>query len=171
MVIHWSWFRKEVVFYERRQPTRNLGQIGGKDVIEFEESGRMRRQRFMSKNWKDSWLWKSSKKHANSIVAWKALRWKRIFLRMDQWSKTTSYCKRIWTLCTTEYFVPIVVPCMASSSSGSSVVFRTSLIQESHFSSSSWFFSFTCNEWNSDSRTGRCDQNPPSCSWLVVRSN
>ena len=25
------------------------------------------------------------------IVAWKALRWKRVFLRMDQWSKTTSH--------------------------------------------------------------------------------
>ena len=39
MVIHWSWFRKEEVFYERRQSTRNLGQIGGKMLIEFEESG------------------------------------------------------------------------------------------------------------------------------------
>ena len=28
----WFWFRKEEVFYERRQSTRNLGQIGGKDV-------------------------------------------------------------------------------------------------------------------------------------------
>ena len=33
MVIHWSWFRKEVVFYERGQSTRNLGQSGGKDVV------------------------------------------------------------------------------------------------------------------------------------------
>ena len=39
MVIHWSWFRKEVVFYGRRQSTRNLGQIGGKMLIEFAESG------------------------------------------------------------------------------------------------------------------------------------
>ena len=31
------------------------------------------------------------RKHASSIVAWKALRWKRIFLWMDQWSKTTSH--------------------------------------------------------------------------------
>ena len=32
MVIHWSWFRKEVVFYERRQSTRRMGQSSGKDV-------------------------------------------------------------------------------------------------------------------------------------------
>ena len=37
---------------------------------------------------------KSPRKHASSIVARKALRWKRIFLRMDQWSKTTSHFKR-----------------------------------------------------------------------------
>ena len=36
----------------------------------------------------------SPRKHASSIVAWKALRWKRIFLWMDQWSKTTSHQKR-----------------------------------------------------------------------------
>ena len=28
----WSWFRKEVVLKERGQSTRNLGQLGGKDV-------------------------------------------------------------------------------------------------------------------------------------------
>ena len=39
MVIHWSRFRKEVVFYERGQSTRNLGQIGGKMLLEFAESG------------------------------------------------------------------------------------------------------------------------------------
>ena len=39
MVIHWSWFRKEVVFYERRQSTRNLGQSAEKMSIEFAESG------------------------------------------------------------------------------------------------------------------------------------
>ena len=33
MVIHWSRFRKEVVFYERGQSTRNLGQYRGKDAI------------------------------------------------------------------------------------------------------------------------------------------
>ena len=33
MVIHWSRFRKEVVFYERGQSTRNLGQYRGKDVV------------------------------------------------------------------------------------------------------------------------------------------
>ena len=32
MVIHWSWFCKEVVLYERGQATRNLGQSGGKNV-------------------------------------------------------------------------------------------------------------------------------------------
>ena len=30
-------------------------------------------------------------KHASSIIARKALRWKRVFLRMDQWSKTTAH--------------------------------------------------------------------------------
>ena len=39
MVIHWSRFRKEVVFHERRQSTRNVGQYRGKDVVEFAESG------------------------------------------------------------------------------------------------------------------------------------
>ena len=33
----------------------------------------------------------SPRKHASSIVAWKALRWKRIFLWMDQRSKTISH--------------------------------------------------------------------------------
>ena len=33
MVIHWSWFRKEVVFCERRQSTRNLGQNCEKDAV------------------------------------------------------------------------------------------------------------------------------------------
>ena len=32
MVIHWSRFRKEVVFYGREQPTRNLGPYRGKDA-------------------------------------------------------------------------------------------------------------------------------------------
>ena len=32
MVIHWSRFRKEVVFYERAQSTRYLGQYRGEDV-------------------------------------------------------------------------------------------------------------------------------------------
>ena len=36
---------------------------------------------------------KSPRKHASSIVARKALRWKRIFSWMDQWSKTTSHEK------------------------------------------------------------------------------
>ena len=33
MIIHWSSFRKEVVFYEREQSTRNLGPYRGKDVV------------------------------------------------------------------------------------------------------------------------------------------
>ena len=33
MVIHWSRFRKEVVFYGRGQSTRNLGPYRGKDVV------------------------------------------------------------------------------------------------------------------------------------------
>ena len=32
MVIHWSRFRKEVVFYGREQPTRNLGPYRGKEA-------------------------------------------------------------------------------------------------------------------------------------------
>ena len=32
MVIHWSWFRKEMVLYERGHSTRHLGQSSGKDV-------------------------------------------------------------------------------------------------------------------------------------------
>ena len=32
MVIHWSWFRKEVVVYQRRQSTRRMGSYGGKNV-------------------------------------------------------------------------------------------------------------------------------------------
>ena len=31
--IHWSWFREEVVFYERGQSTRNLGQCRGEDAV------------------------------------------------------------------------------------------------------------------------------------------
>ena len=33
MVIHRFWFRKEVIFYERKQVTRNLGQTGGKMLL------------------------------------------------------------------------------------------------------------------------------------------
>ena len=35
--------------------------------------------------------YESPRKHASSSIARKALRWKRVFLRMDQRSKTTSY--------------------------------------------------------------------------------
>ena len=38
--------------------------------------------------------YESPRKHDSSVVAWEGLRWKRIFLRMDQWSKTTSHFKR-----------------------------------------------------------------------------
>ena len=38
--------------------------------------------------------YESPRKHASSIVARKALRWKRKFLWMEQWSKTTSHSKR-----------------------------------------------------------------------------
>ena len=33
MVIHWSWFFKEVVLYQWRQSTRRMGQNGGEDVV------------------------------------------------------------------------------------------------------------------------------------------
>ena len=36
----------------------------------------------------------SPRRYASSSIAGKALRWKRVFLRMDQWSKTTSHVKR-----------------------------------------------------------------------------
>ena len=39
----------------------------------------------------DVFLTESPRKHASIIVARKALRWKQIFLWMDQWSKTTSH--------------------------------------------------------------------------------
>ena len=39
MGIYWSRFRKEVVFYGREQPTRNLGSYRGKELVEFAESG------------------------------------------------------------------------------------------------------------------------------------
>ena len=47
----------------------------------------------MSKNWKKSWLWKSSR-YASSFIARKALRWTRILTRVDQRSKTTSHYQR-----------------------------------------------------------------------------
>ena len=51
--------------------------------------------------------------------------------------KTHLSKKGIRTICNTENFVPIVVPGLSSSSSGSSSAFRTPLRQESHSSSSS----------------------------------
>ena len=55
------------------------------------------------------------------FVAWKALRWKRIFLWMDQRSKTNiSFKNGIRIQCNTENFVPIVVPGLSTSSSSSS---------------------------------------------------
>ena len=40
MVIHWSWFRKEVVFYERRTVHKESGiKLAEKMLIEFAESG------------------------------------------------------------------------------------------------------------------------------------
>ena len=57
---------------------------------------------------------------------------------MDQWSKTTSHQKHgIGIPCSTENFVPIVVPGLSSSSSGSSSTSKTPSRQESHSSSSS----------------------------------
>ena len=59
----------------------------------------------------------SPRKHTSSIVAWKALRWTRILILMDQWSKTTSIQNCIRIQCNTENFVPIVVPGLSTSSS------------------------------------------------------
>ena len=73
---------------------------------------------------------------ASSSVARKALRWKRVFLRMDQWSKTHLIKDGIRIICNTENFVPIVVPGLSSSSSGSSSTWGTRVKQEGHSSSS-----------------------------------
>ena len=81
--------------------------------------------------------YESPRKHASSIVAWKALRWKLIFLRMDPWSKPNLIKNGIRILFNTENFVPIVVPGLSSSSSGSSSTSKTPSRQESHSSSSS----------------------------------
>ena len=61
-------------------------------------------------------------------------------------------------ICNTENFVPVVVPGLSSSSSGSSSILRTSVKQESN-SSSSYLSSplFTYSRRNSGSRKGRCD--------------
>ena len=56
-------------------------------------------------------------------------------------------------ICNTENFVPIVVPGLSSSSSGSSSTLRTPMKQESHSSSSS---PFSYSRRNSGSRKGRC---------------
>ena len=61
----------------------------------MEKCKRMKRQRCMSKNWNVIDC-ESPRKHASSIVAWKALRWKRKFLWMDQRSKTSSHLKGDW---------------------------------------------------------------------------
>ena len=85
----------------------------------------------------------SPREHASSIIARKALRCKRIFLRMDQWSKKPHLIKNgIRIICNTENFVPIVVPGLsASSSTGSDPsTSKTLSRQESHcwtYSSSS----------------------------------
>ena len=39
MVIHWSRFRTEMLFYGRESPTRNLGSHRGQMLLEFAESG------------------------------------------------------------------------------------------------------------------------------------
>ena len=64
--------------------------------------------------------YESPRKHASSIIARKGLRWKRIFLWMDQWSKNHISLKDgIRIMCNTENFVPIVVPGLSNSSSWS----------------------------------------------------
>ena len=72
------------------------------------------RPQFTSKNWifLDN---ESLRGFASSFIARKALRWTRIFIRVDQRSKTTSHLKRLQ--CNTENFVPIVVPGLSASSS------------------------------------------------------
>ena len=52
------------------------------------------RQWRSAKAWKGNCVNESPREHASSIVARKALRWKRVFLRMGQWSETTSHQKR-----------------------------------------------------------------------------
>ena len=80
----------------------------------------------------------SPRKHASSIVARKALRWKRIFLWMDQWSKTTSHWKRDSDSLQHRNVVLLVVPGVSNSSSGSdSSTSRTLSRQGRHCSTSS----------------------------------
>ena len=59
----------------------------------MEKGRRMKRQQCTSKNWKNSWLWKSSRLRQQSCRS-ESFAITRIFLRMDQWSKTTSHLKR-----------------------------------------------------------------------------
>ena len=56
---------------------------------------------------------------------------------MDQWSKTHLIKDGIRIICNTENFVPIVVPGLSSSFSGSSSTSKTPSRQESHSSPSS----------------------------------
>ena len=56
---------------------------------------------------------------------------------MDLWSKPHLIKDGFRIICNTENFVPIVVPGLSSSSSGSSSTLRTPVKQESHSSSSS----------------------------------
>ena len=105
----------------------------------MEKCRRMKRPQFTSKNWIFSWLW-MPRKDVSSIVAWKALRWKRIFLWIDQRSKNHISSKMEFGLsANTENFVPIVVPDLSTSSSSSSYpsTAMTSSRQERHCSTSS----------------------------------
>ena len=59
------------------------------------------------------------REYASSLIARKALRWRRIFLRMDQRSKSHLVQNGIRIQCNTENFVPIVVLGLSTSSSSS----------------------------------------------------
>ena len=110
----------------------------------------MKRLQCMSKNWIYSWLWKSPRKHTSSMVAWQALRWKRIFLWMDQRSKKRHLIKSgIRMPCNTENFVPVVVLVK--------FVVWIFIDFKDTFEIGESFLFFTCSKWNSDTRTRRWD--------------
>ena len=82
--------------------------------------------------------YESPRKHASSIVAWKALRWKTGIPTNGSMVKNHIPLRTgFGSSAITENFVPIVVPGLSSSSSASSSTSRTPMKQESHSSSSS----------------------------------
>ena len=91
----------------------------------------------------------SPRVHASSIIARKALRWKRILLWVDEWSLRTGFGDSE----TTDNFVPIVFPGLSASSSSRSdpSTWMTVSSHESHCSTS--FSSSSSSSTVSDTKT------------------